>query len=289
MKSATRSPVIYWVVGDDTGVGKTTVAAALIRLLVSQGRRAIGFKPFAVSRLADLIDFMLEKYPGSDSKLFGADAWDLAQASPLTPPDCLELVSPVQVICHPTWDTVVLARCGAAALDNRAYVTTGLGAILRNRADVKRITARTGLPIQEAEVKDQLALGDVVRLAPEAPKLAFDRLLQIGVDAVVCEGAGPWLPVWQGCPAVNHALVLVRGVVGFVPNVDECFAFSAEQSLRDTQQLIEVCRDRHLQSYSSALMLVEQEQRADMARRIVRRLLKASADAVEEREDAVRP
>ena len=42
----------YFVAGSDTGVGKTLVSAALIRLLVASGRRVAGMKPVAAGSIA---------------------------------------------------------------------------------------------------------------------------------------------------------------------------------------------------------------------------------------------
>ena len=86
-------PAVYWVVGNGTDVGKTTVATALIKVLSARGQRTIGFKPYAASLLHTIIDFMIEKYPKVPCKLFGNDAWELTAASPLTG---LEIIDPDQ-------------------------------------------------------------------------------------------------------------------------------------------------------------------------------------------------
>ena len=72
------------VTGTDTGVGKTTIAAALVRSLCSRGLRGIGFKPAETGVRADLM---------SDSEVLAAASGDrnvlarplLQLAEPLAP------------------------------------------------------------------------------------------------------------------------------------------------------------------------------------------------------------
>lgn len=47
------SAVALFVTGTDTGIGKTHVSARLLRALVAQGRRAVGFKPVASGCVRD--------------------------------------------------------------------------------------------------------------------------------------------------------------------------------------------------------------------------------------------
>ncbi len=74
----------FFVTGTDTGVGKTLVAAGLVRVLAAQGHRVVGLKPLASGA---------ERRPEG---LRNADAWALAAESSvplpyeLTNPWCFE-------------------------------------------------------------------------------------------------------------------------------------------------------------------------------------------------------
>lgn len=270
-----ESLAIYWVVGNGTGVGKTTIASALIKVLNASGDRSIGFKPFAASLLQDLVDFMIEKYPGSRSKLYGNDAWELTMASPLTGADLVDLVVPTQLLCYPTWQSTVLMRTGSASLNNVEYFCSEYGDTLKDRPDLQDIIARSGLPFGEAVVRESIGLDLSASVSPEKPKQAFNCLLDIGVDAVVCEGAGSWLPIWQDCPAVNHVIFVADGMVIFFPGLDLSFSFDPTEALHGVDTLAEVLKNPDLLRYTTPLYLVEDERRDDMAERIAQGLAAA--------------
>ena len=88
-----KIPMIIWVVGDNTNVGKTTITAALIRTLNSMGVGTIGYKPYAGARLIDIID-LLQEISCGDGQLVGRDARQLVKASPMITTDLLEVVNP---------------------------------------------------------------------------------------------------------------------------------------------------------------------------------------------------
>lgn len=261
MKQTAANPAIYWVVGNGTDVGKTTVASALIKALNEAGDRAIGFKPYAVSLLHHSVDFMIEKYPRSQAKLFGNDAWELTVASPLTDADMIDLVVPTQLLCYPSWQSTVLMRTGSASLDNAEYFCSERGAELQDRSDIKDIVAKTGLPFGAANLRQDIGIKGAACVSPEKQEQAFGRLLEIGVDAVVCEGAGRWLPVWQNCPAVNHVIYLASGMVRFFPSVDLSFPFKPTDELQDVKTLTAILKASKLRMYSSPFYLVEEGRR----------------------------
>lgn len=266
-------PAIYWVVGNGTDVGKTTVASALIKVLNASGERAIGFKPYAASLLQDLVDFMIEKYPDSRSKLFGNDAWELTTASPLTGTDLVDLVVPTQLLCYPTWQSTVLMRTGSASLDNVEYFRSEDGDTLKDRPDLQYIIGKSGLPFDNSILRDGIGLGDAAGVSPDKPKQAFDCLLEIGVDAVVCEGAGGWLPVWQDCPAVNHVIFVADGMVIFFPGLNLCFPFDPTEPLQGVETLTDILKNPELLRYTTPLYLVESERRDALAQQIAQALV----------------
>ena len=273
MQQGSGGPAIYWVVGNGTDVGKTTVATALIKVLNARGQRTIGFKPYAASLLHTIIDFMVEKYPKVPCKLFGNDAWELTMASPLTGPEMIDLVAPVQLLCYPNWQSAILVRSGSFLLDNVEYLCSDNGAALRERTDFQALARVTGFPLGEAVVRNGLGLDETAHLSPEKPKQAFGRLLELGVDAVVCEGAGGWLPVWQDCPVANHVLEVADGRVLFCPDLDFGLPFDPTNAGQGWESLAAALNAPDRPTVSSPLYLAEAGRRAEMAQRIVKGLL----------------
>jgi len=131
-------PMIIWVVGDNTNVGKTTVSAALIRILNSLGKRTVGFKPYAGARLMDVID-LLEEIAGGDGQLVGRDARKLAKASPFVGVDLLEVINPSWRLSHLARDVSFLVRKGSMAIGQRFFMHTQSAASMWGRADVLKL------------------------------------------------------------------------------------------------------------------------------------------------------
>lgn len=214
MKQA--SPTIIWVVGDNTNVGKTTISAALIRMLNAAGKTTVGFKPYAGGRLIDVIDLLGEIAVG-DGLLVGRDARKLAKASPLISGDLLEVTNPSWRLSHPHRDASVFVRKGAAAIGRRDFFYTDNTQELRNRPDFQQINQLFRLPTPGAILPDQSA--DKVDYSDQGIQRAcFERLLQLAPTAVVCEGAGRLLPVWAGAPLATHIFLIIGGDLHLFPN-----------------------------------------------------------------------
>jgi hypothetical protein len=228
---------IYWVVGLGQNVGKTTMAAALIRVLNRAGRPAIGFKPFAAGLLRDLVDFALEHYPTDRCAVFGQDALQLARASPLTPAGSEDLVGPAQLLCFPDWGSVLLARTGSAALGNVTFFANAGLARFLGRPDIAQLAARMGIPAASAVRRTGIRLGEVLALAPDAQPAAWGRLAGRGASAMVCEGAGHYLPVWRGSPRVDHLFLLTGSAVLLYPGLRLDLSCGPGLSLRTVEDL----------------------------------------------------
>ena len=269
-----EQPKVYWVVGSGTDVGKTTIATALIRYLNAQGHRTVGFKPFAASLLQGIIDFIIEKYPrgGGQSKLYGKDAWKLTEASPLTGPEMIDLVTPTQVLCYPAWHSTVLMRVGSTPLNNVEYLCSSYGARLAGRQDLRHIIDRSGLPFAEAQITEKLSIGYGARTASDKKRMAFSKLLELDVDAVVCEGAGSWLPIWEDCPTVNHLFVITNGMVELFPDINMDFTFVPDKGLREASKLYRSLRQSNVRKFSTPFFLAERAKQEDVAIQIVHRL-----------------
>ena len=210
---------IFWVVGDNTNVGKTTVTAALIRTLNGLNHKTIGFKPYAGARLMDVVD-LLEEIVVGDQMLVGRDARKLAQASPLTPPSCLELINPSWRVTHPSRDNSVMIRKGSLAIGQRRFFQTRSTVDLVQRDDFLRLNAHIGLPVESMFMLESQPADSLDFLDQRIQVQSFEQLVALGPEVMVCEGAGRLLPYWRGSPAVRHIFLITNGDLLLFPNVN---------------------------------------------------------------------
>ncbi len=286
--STSRAPKIIWVIGSGTDVGKTTIATAFIRAMNRRHAPTVGFKPCAVSMLKNTIDFLLEKFPNSKYSFFGSDAWELSMASPLTRSEFVDTVAPLQFLCHPTWESNLLARTGAVATDDVEYFRSNYAASIQARPDIVELARRTGLPICEAKIVDPLTLLELPPLTPQKQQRAFNRLVALGAEVVVCEGGGPLLPVWPGCPYPDDVVVLLDGIVyffpnlgvRFFPNISVKFDANAGASLNSKSHFLKLLKSTRAKYFSSALYMVESQRRREIADQIAESLISAAGDKI---------
>ncbi len=237
-------PVIYWVVGTATNIGKTTVATALIRVLLARGQRALPFKPVAGIKFRNSVELLLEHLPRSTCALFGNDARKLIKASPLTHEGMLDLVVPWQMLYWSDNNDPFIIRTGSSMLKNVRYYKSEFTERLMQRADVQRIVAASGMPVESAELFDTKTT-ILSLLSPDAISAAFDHLLTLQPDTIVVEGAGPYLPVWQGNPAVNHVLLVSTGEIQLFPDVNQNIARQPDAKMPPSvRQLLPALRQR---------------------------------------------
>ena len=135
-----------FVTGTDTGVGKTVVAAALLRALVRDGRRAVGMKPVAAGLAAGATVHAdvgtLVAAGNVDAPL--ADICPFSFALPIAPHLAAETDG---VGIDLGTISAAYARLAATA---DAVVVEGAGGVLvplSRRADMLDIPARLGLPV----------------------------------------------------------------------------------------------------------------------------------------------
>jgi hypothetical protein len=216
-------PEIFWVIGDGTDVEKTTIAAALVRLLNKQGRRTIPFKPYALTRFSGAVDFLIRECPPEKARLFGGDSLELAVSSPHTTAEMADLIAPCNAFSFPTWSFKFLIRAGSSRTGNVRYFTSARARELLVREDFQKLMERIHLPLDKAEIIGEAAMANAPGLFPEAKSVAFDHIRQMGPDAIVFEGAGELLPIWHGCPTVNHVITLRGGRISFCLNLNTNF------------------------------------------------------------------
>lgn len=213
-----KDPVIVWVVGDNTNVGKTTISAALIRVLNKLGRATVGFKPYAGARLIDVIN-LLEDIADSNGWLAGRDARKLVQASALLSDDWLEVVNPSWRVSHPVRNVSVFVRKGSTAIGKRSFLHTRNAGAFWERPDLRKLNAAMKLPLEEIQPIDDRP-ADMIDFADQSVQvLSFNRLRTLDPEIVVCEGAGRLLPTWLGAPAVRHLIFLSSGDLHFFRNI----------------------------------------------------------------------
>ena len=218
--NSSSEPTIIWVVGTAPDSGKTTFAAGLVRLLNKLGLPTVGFKPHGAFRLIEHVDHLLSLNSTPLGLLYGNDVVKLAAASPLTPPHLSEVVGPsYRMSFNNALKQILLVREGSTLLGDREYYSApGLSDLMLSN-DFKEIGTRVGLPlantITRSDLRWPLMIGDGSKQSS-----AFNFLKSLGPKAIVCEGAGSFLPSWPGMPHVNHLLLIDDGKIYFFPHVN---------------------------------------------------------------------
>lgn len=233
MAAHSPSPEIFWVIGPDTHVGKTTIAAALIRSLNRQGCPAVGFKPFGGFLLQEAVEFGAGQVTRSGCEICGGDAEHLTSASPLTPPSMMDVVGPLYMLSYPVYGRPVLMRIGSRTLGNVRYLYHDHARTLLERSDVVELLRGVGVPLAAMEATT-FGFLDAPTLARGAHAAAYDRLLAVGPRAVVVEGASNYLPIWKA-GVVNHVLLVTGEAVTCYARINLEVPFSPE--LKMTQSI----------------------------------------------------
>ena len=214
------APEIFWVVGSESDVGKTTYAEALIRALSKAGHKTVGFKPYALTLFAQNIDFFLANCSRAGEKLFGGDALKLARASSLTSGDDADLVAPCNAFCYPMWSHKFLIRTGSTELENVEYFATPITEKVAQRQDFIEFAKHICLPMDCQPVLAPNRVANSALLSPEKKDSAFQMLSNRGAEVFVMEGGGNIIPAWQGCPGVNHIFLLANGTIHLFFNLN---------------------------------------------------------------------
>lgn len=243
-------PDIIWVVGTAPDSGKTTFASGLVRLLNRCGLPAVGFKPHGAFRLIEHVDHVLSLNPTPQGLLYGNDVVKLAAASPLTPPHLSEVVGPsYRMTLSNARKQILFAREGSTLLGDREYYSApGLSEFL-SHDDFNRIGTHVGLPFSSAiprpDLRWPLMIGDGSK-----QHSAFKHLKSLGPKAIVCEGAGSFLPSWPGMPRVNHLLLIDDGKILFFPHANfDCPHVLGAKNLNDTAILPSLIRTQPITSH----------------------------------------
>ena len=267
---------IYWVVGPGTDVGKTTIASAAISVLCELGHKTIGFKPYSARKFVDVIDSGYPGYPRTISRVSGLDGAKLATASNITSPEDIELISPGLYICYPEYLNTMVVRTGAQKTRNAEFFKGKSAMKLENRADYKKILKELGIEGWGDFQKTTLNFLDSPLIGGSKVEGCFQYLINSReVDAVVCEGAGRFLPFWNEMKLVNHVFFIGNNEIYFFRDVDLKLNLNANKLLPVTS-LSNALRQK--KSYKAFLPFSRSEKRDGVAMETMRQLLQISSD-----------
>jgi hypothetical protein len=212
---------IYWVIGQKKDIGKTSIASALIETLNKQGIPTVGFKPFAGMFFHEGIDFLVEENSSSNCAFFGTDSMILTQASPLTDKTFFDIVCPWQMLIAE--DKAVLIRSGSSVLNNVELLVTPFGKKYLDRPDISRIIKKSSLLLNEIKLintPSQYNFSNFNSKPHEKIAKSFSFLKNTKPQAIVCEGAARFIPVWGSYSNVNHIFLINEGVIYFYKNLN---------------------------------------------------------------------
>jgi hypothetical protein len=211
MAKELKKTIIYWVIGEATNSGKTTIATSLIRVLNSLGKPTIGFKPLAGIRFSQSKDLLINEIPYSDCGMFGGDALKLCDASPLTNRGMLDIINPRLLLFKDNILEPLLIRIGSKKLNNLDYFRGEFLEEFLKDDENKQVFKQSLLPID-------CPMRSVENVSHKEAALKY--IFALGPDVVVMEGAGPFLPVWAGSHFVNNILMLTDGKIYFLKNIN---------------------------------------------------------------------
>lgn len=147
--AAAAAPRGYFIVGTDTGVGKTLVACALLHAFARAGHRAVGMKPVAAGA-ARRADGLLVN--DDVAQLLAAS--NVACALDLVNPYCFEPAIAPHIAAARAGVQIDLARvataCTALAAKADTVIVEGVGGFcvpLSRDADAADLAYRLGLPL----------------------------------------------------------------------------------------------------------------------------------------------
>ena len=270
-----RNIDIYWVVGYGTNIGKTTYASALIRYLNRIGKKSIGFKPFGGVKFGDHIDALVAGYKNIPTRLFGADATLLAQSSPLTSSQLVEVIAPSYRLSYIKKEDTIVTRAGALLLGNREYFRLEVSSNFLERPDVKRIMTNSGIPLEDITILDKNTTAAQIDLMfPDKKTLSYNYLCDLGPEAMVIEGAAHHLPLWQGGPMPNHIFLIDTETIYLFSDVNVHFDINqGDARVPQIGDLAEQLLDLKRTPVMARKYLVESKYRGALAEKAIKSLL----------------
>jgi hypothetical protein len=268
----------YWVIGQGTDVGKTTLATALLRILNRRHYPALGFKPYSATLLTSVIDAMCDPDATDKGKLFGSDAVDLATHSPLTGIADVECIVPVQYICYPNFHSAIVARIGSDIIGDRLCLRSDHQRAFLDRSDIVAIFDRNDAPTRDMVSADHLRLSTCPARSQDHVARSYRNLAsRDGVTAIICEGVGQFLPLWRGMPVIDHLFYVEMSSVRFFPNIRLDLKVEQHDTLYSCKLIDHVLRGDG--GLFELLPMVDTAQRERVAEEVVDNLLRRASPA----------
>ncbi len=209
-----HSPDVYWVIGDSTNCGKTTIACATARVLNASGRSAIAFKPILGTRFKETYELLLNYNPESEYGLCGDESINLFLSSDLSDWKLLDVVNPFWMLFRESIKEPMLVRCGSKSLNTLSYHKSSLFDEFAAQKDLKNFLGYSPL-----STLDMTALPVPSEYLPKI-EAAYSHLEGLKPEAIVIESAGPFLPVWREEQAVTHIIFISAGSVYLFPEIN---------------------------------------------------------------------
>lgn len=264
---------VYWVVGSDENVGKTTVASALIEHL-NQNNAAIGFKPFSAGKFVDIIDAISSQEATEMGSIYGLDGVALRAASPLINNNDIELTQPIMFICYPNYANPLLVRAGSHISGKVEY--------WRGPGSAEILKSNSGyFDPQMNEKFERFADAPLTQFgfqyAPNLDNGHIDQCLnklirEKAPKTIVIEGAGKWLPAWKTKYLVNHILYIHMNKIYFFKNINTPVSVNGGK-LAPVTELLTYLKNRI--SISVNLPFAPSQHRKDVASSAITSILKA--------------
>ena len=107
----------------------------------------------------------------------------------------LEVLIPISYLVHPKPPFTLMMRAGAKILNNVEYYRTARMDLIKDWFDIKNIIEKNSIPLNESVLMEHDTISVWSSMAKEKCSASFDFLKNLGTQAIVCEGAGQYLPV----------------------------------------------------------------------------------------------
>ena len=265
---------MWWVIGTDVDVGKTTIASALVDIL-SEAGTVIGFKPRANYQYHKYIAETFQH--GADpSKMICGDGFSLIKYSNLCSDDEIEVVVPFQMVSSAGFRQNYLTRFGSEAIGTRAfYAGTENKSLLRSPKiygtgpQPFAFLPPGTLPVRPFNWLTAAAVSDACITK------SYQYLMQKEPSSFVCEGAGAFLPIWAQQPVVNHIVLVDSFRITLFANCDLELRHEADE-LPMARRIAPQLEALSAQSKSAILPFAPPQHRHDAAKQTLGRLLERS-------------
>ena len=159
-------------------------------------------------------------------------------------------------------------------LNNIELYRTSRMEILKDRVDIAGIIARISLPIGRSKLIDQCEISRASATVQDKCGASFSFLANLGCDAMVFEGAGPFLPAWKGAPVPSHLFLITSEFISFFPNTD--FSPNIIEDSKEGYHIDDLLRYLGMSprsKYVEPFYIAESESRESTAEQIVKTLL----------------